>query len=169
MAGFAKTNPSIIKLAVEAQLVSAGVVDSADAIYWLIEGQDPVAKPTGRRDILLLTPTELVDKPKQKGGGKIGLRLELLIEVHLRTAGMLDRVNTWKDWDIDHRTAKETLLQALENFDPVDDAGNSLTIENLRIDTTIQPHKSRLTERWGDSVGTWRCHYLPDLTGVPLG
>lgn len=169
MPGLAAVNPGDILLAVETQLVAFGVVGAADAIYWLRAGDEPVAKPTGKRDILLVVSNQLVHKPAQVGGGRRGLRFELLIEVHLRSINLLDRVNTQKDWLIEHWGIADTILDALETFGPTDTGGNEMTIEGLRIDQNVVPHPDRMTPKWGESIGTWRCHYLPKVSQQPIG
>lgn len=167
--GYVRVNQADIMQAVETQLINFGIVPTADPIYWLRTTEKPKGRPTGKRDILLVVPTQLVDKPAQIGGGRLALRMEMLIEVHLRTIMLLDRVNTDKDAIIDHSATKTSIIDALESFRPMDALGNDMTIYGLRKDSSITPEPDRLTPEWGESVGTWRLHFLPRISQTPQG
>lgn len=172
MPGMKGVNPGDILQAVETQLVAGLGWPTADPIYWLMDGDEPVGNPTGRHDILLCATRKVVDNPKQVGGGRIGFRFELFIEVRLRTSNQQDRVGTSKDMLKDHWNQEEAIINALLRFFPTDtgdNTGNALTTEGLNLDTTITPNPDHASPKWGQSVGTWRCHYLPRLTTPATG
>lgn len=170
MAGIISATPADIQQAVETQLVAKAIVPTSDAIYWWRVGDDPAGKPTGIRDLLIVWSQEQVDILKQIGGGAIGMRMRLSMEVHLRSMLESDRVNTRKDWLVDHATRRKALIAAMENFDPRDSYGNSMTIYNLRLDAAAVPVPDRRgLVGWGETVGTWRCVYCPSMAGVPIG
>lgn len=172
MAGILSVNPGDILQAMETQLIAKGVVPTADAIYWIMDGAEPSEKPTGKRDILFCVTRKLVKQGMQTGGGRLGMRFELLIDVRLRTIMLLDRVNASKDALIDHWNQEDAIMDALLRWFPSDNgnnSGNLLTIEGFNLDTTIVPHPDRMTPKWGASVGTWRACFLPNISQKPVG
>lgn len=172
MVGMKAINPGDILQAMENRLIAAGVVATADPIYWIKDGDEPIAKPSGKRDILFCVSRKVVNDLSQIGGGRMGFRFELFVEVRLRTIQVLDRVNTSKDMLVEHWGIEDTIIDALLRFFPTDtgdNTGNAMTIQGLMLDSTIPPHPDRTTPKWGESIGTWRVHYLPKLAATPYG
>lgn len=170
--GLKGTNPGEILQAIEDKLIAMEIVPTADAIYWVKDGDEFPEKPTGKRDILLCVTQQAPDQGSQRGGGRMGFRFTLLIDVRLRTSVQLDRVNTAKDALKAHWIEENTILNALLRFFPTDtgdDTGNALTIEGLNLDWDTPPHPDRMTPKWGVSIGRYRCHYLPALTTTVIG
>ena len=172
--GFKGCTPADILQAIETQLVNGIPLTTAEPIYWLMEGEDPKGNPTGRRDILLCAKHNFNKKPQQTGGGRTALRLELLIEIRLRTQNILDRVGTSKDLLVDHwGQFYAGVFNAMETCFPTDDGtqqtGNALTIYGFRLDTNETPNPDHASPKWGQSVGIWRCEYLPKIQTTPVG
>lgn len=172
MAGIKAVNPGDILQAMENKLIADGVVPSADPIYWLMEDQEVEGNATGKHDILLRAVNRRIDDPAQTGGGRIGMRYELLVEVRLRTIVMLDRVGTDKVQLIDHWNQEDGIISAFEMFAPTDtgdNTGNALTVGAMLWDRGDLPRRVIELKGWGASIGVWRCVYLPKLGTYPVG
>lgn len=170
--GIKGVNPGDILQAMETQLVTSGALDVANPIYWLMDGNDPPANATGKRDVLFCVTNQLVPNQPHIGGGRIGLRFQLLIEVRLRTILLLDKTGTDKDRLIDHWNQEVSIISALDRFFPTDtgdNTGNALTIEGLMLDLTVPPRPAKDLVKWGGSCGYYRCTYLAAISNTPLG
>lgn len=167
-----QTNLPTILQAVEQQLLnyysqitSSTVVHDLTNIYWIFPEEEPIPSQTGQRDVLLaLHPDKLVNI---EGDGRFAKILSGF-DVYLRSSNASDRRSTKRDWMIAHRTLIDALNDALMGFFPEDDGGDALTIEGLVLDTNATPAKNRDSKTWGQTVGTYKFHYLPKLDTTVL-
>lgn len=167
------TNLPTIMQAVEQQMLNFNspitgntIAGDISNIYWVEVGQEPDPAQTGQRDILLQM---LGDVPiNVQGDGRRTLNASGLT-IYLRTTLASDRRGTRRDWMIAHRSLVDALMSAMMGFFPVDVNNNALTNEGFVLggpeggeegNETPKRVKGDDKTKWGETVGTYRFHYL---------
>jgi len=158
--------PSIMKT-VEVQLLNfvpqstnKAVIGDISNVYWVYKGQQPPPGRTGQRDILLIALEEKM--VNVQGDGRFCM-VYSGIDINLRTTTELDRGGTEKQWMIRQWSMVNALMDAMMDFFPVDSDENAYTVESFVLDTNADPEKRGDSATWGEMVGRYHFHYLPNI------
>lgn len=168
------TNLPAIMAAVEQRLLTfTSVITGAPAcqdlsnIYWVFRGQEPVPGTTGQQDVLLIEhPDDTQENPV--GAGRLTW-IASGLDVNLRSTLASDPRSTYKAFKTAHRLLVDGLLDALMGFFPQDGQQNALTIYGLVPTTNTAPDKQRESLTWGESICSFKFHYLPQINVSILG
>jgi hypothetical protein len=180
------TNLTIIMQAVEQQLLGYvspvtgnAIVGDISNVYWVEVGDEPPPAQTGQRDILLAM---LPDVPTNVQGAMRFTEIKSGLTIYLRSTLAADRRGTKRDWMIAHRLLVDAMMDAMMDFFPVDANENALTIEGFVIGdegeggegnaaptrAKVAPGNESKKTTWGQTVGTYRFHYIPNITLTTL-
>lgn len=133
-------------------------------IYWVEPGEEPDPGQTGERDIILV---ELEDDTSGTvvGAGRFAT-IDSGLEIYLRSQRVTDKRSTRRSWFIAHRNLINGLLDAMMGFFPEDQFGNALTVQGLVLEGNTTPRRTRPSETWGHTIGTYRFRYIPRISQV---
>lgn len=146
-------------------VTNAPVCGDPSNIYFVFAGEEPECGKTGQRDVLLIErKDELVNV---QGEGRFA-KIHAALDVNLRSTYAADRPGTKQDFLLAHRTMVNALMDALMGFFPEDADQNAYTIEGFVLDSNAAPIKNRDAATWGETVGTYRFHYLPRINTARL-
>lgn len=124
---------------------------------------------TAPQDILLRPGGFTVDVESMVGGGRRNTILHRDLIVIIRTRMDLDKGGVDKEWleqaARGHIQLEESVLNAFQGFYPVNDDGDSITVESMRIKAGAMPDKENIDkyDDWGYSVLTFDVAYYPPL------
>jgi hypothetical protein len=152
--------PTILQV-VEQQLLTSGVVGDISNIYWIFPEEEPKPGATGQRDLLFAIHEE---KPVNVEGDGVYSLISSGFDVYLRSTLAADRLGTRRDFMIAHRAIVEGVMNALMDFFPEDVSRNALTNYGIVLDSNAKPTKSRSVATWGETIGTYRLHFLPNIS-----
>ncbi len=179
MPGLIPSDLPTIMQAVETQLTSyvspitgTVVCGSVSNIYWVFKGEEPAPGTTGQRDIILSEHGDTFTNIQ--GAGRL-TEIRSGIDIYLRMTQVLDPRSTRRQWMIDNRVLMNGLMDAMMGFFPVDANNNALTIEGFVLGgpmdaagnddpkTVMDVTRTKATT-WGQVVGSWYFHYIPNIT-----
>lgn len=141
-------------------ITSTAVCGDVSNIYWVFEGEEPPPGTTGQRDVLLIQRKDLTENVQ--GDGRFCM-IASGMDINLRTTRALDRRGTQQDWMTNQGTLINGLMDAMMGYFPVDTDQNAYTIEGFVMDFNAEPVKNRESKTWGETVGTYRFHYIPAI------
>lgn len=167
MASILQTDLPTIMQQVETQLLNfvpestnTPVIGDISNVYWVFSDEAPPPGQTGERDILLVERND--EFTNVQGAGRF-TEIYAGLDIYLRSSYAVDRHFTQKQWKIKNRQMMNAMMDALMGYFPVDDSSNAYTIEGFVIDGNARTVRNRETETWGEQVGTYRFHYLPNV------
>ncbi len=173
MPGLIPSDLPTIMQSVEQQLLnyvstitSSAVIGSIQNVFWVFQGEEPPPGQIGQRDILLAEREDVTTNVQ--GAGRF-TEIYSGLSIHLRSSQASDYRGTKKDWMIAHRRLVNALMDSMMDFFPVDADNNALTIEGFVLGGPMNgngnatPAQIKDTKKWGQTVGIYRFHYIPNI------
>ncbi len=160
---------SSILLALKARIIARAVVPAAQ-LEIIADDQPPPTK--GEKLVYLRPRRHSAGQPQVESAGRLDTRLTRTVDVFVRTRATIDKISSSEQWLTDQARGildlEEDIVNALQDFAPVDSDGNLLTVQPIRITTGAQPDSGAKKQGWGQSSSSWDVIYHPPISLVDI-
>src|SRR3990172_8020876 len=165
MAKVIRTSLRTIAPLITARLVDWLALTDTAQIFWIARNKIPHF--LGPWDILLRPRRGFSIQDNSDGGGKWDTRIRRIIDVALRVQLATDETARDVEWlfaDDGYFALEESVIDALQMFEPTDAQGNILLAEPMRLLEGIEPAREQGNEvLWGDGTLAFEIVYTMNL------